>query len=206
MPDTIGYICMHTWPRIGTTEGATQLIPPAVPKGVVFVHQQLCTGHKQWYVHPTLGQSGCSWERTCSSFTVWLIHLPQLPKLVGLVHNLGQPAHPEVVNQRPILGYIGSSQYGYCTLTGLTKPWPIMQMCAAELSSTVLGVTMVAPVAKYHGGQIIVLPAPCTWPVVQWQHVPSKLVHFMPTKGLPQTKGTISDQVDRIHGLICWIR
>ena len=115
MPDAIGYICMHTWPPIGTTEGTKQLVPPAMPKGVMCVCQQLCTGHKRWYVHPMLGQGGHgqAGRRTCSSLP-HPIHLPQLPKLVGLIHILGQPAHPEVVNQRPILGYIGCSPHGYC--------------------------------------------------------------------------------------------
>ena len=39
MLDAISYIHMHTWPLIGTTEGAKQLVPHAVPKGIVGVHQ-----------------------------------------------------------------------------------------------------------------------------------------------------------------------
>ena len=74
-------------------------------------------------------------EKDLQFFAACPIHLPQLPKLVGLIHILGQPAHPEVVNQRPVLSHIGCSPHGYCTLTGLTKPWPIMQTHAAGLSS-----------------------------------------------------------------------
>ena len=56
-----------------------------------------------------------------------LIYLPQLPKSVGLIDVFGQPAHPEVVNERPTLGHIGRSPHGYCAFTGLAKPWPILQ-------------------------------------------------------------------------------
>ena len=99
-----------------------------------------------------LGRGSCGWEKDLQFFATHLVHLPQLPKLVGLIHILGKSAHPEVVDQRPILSYITCSPHGYCTLTGLTKPWLIMQMCAAGLSSAVSVVAMVAPVAKYHGG------------------------------------------------------
>ena len=122
MPDTISYVCMHTWPLIGTTEGAKQLVLPAMPKGVMCVCQQLSTGHKWWYIHPSLGRGGCSWEKDLQFFTACPIYLPQLPKLVSLVYILGQPAHPEVVNQRPVLGYVSRSPHGYCALTGLTEP------------------------------------------------------------------------------------
>ena len=126
MPDATSYIHVHTWPPIGTTEGAKQLVPIAMPKGIVGVCQQLSMGHKQWYVHPMLRQGGLGWEKDLQFFATCPIYLPQLPKSVGLVHILGQPAHPEVVNQRPILGYVSHSPHGYYTLTGLTKPWPIM--------------------------------------------------------------------------------
>ena len=85
-------------------------------------------------------------------FATCLIYLPQIPKLVSLIHILGQPAHSEVVDQRPILSYIGHSPLGYCCLTGLIKPWPTMQMCVTGLSGIVFVVAMVVPVAKYHGG------------------------------------------------------
>ena len=126
--------------------------------------------------------------------------------LVGLVHILGQPAHPEVVNQRPILGYISHSPHGYCAFTGLTKPWPIIQSCAARLGGTVLVVAMVAPVAEYHGGQNMVLPTACTWPVIQWQRGPSKQGSFRPTKGPPQTKSTTGNPISHARGLVCWTR
>ena len=127
------HVHMHTWPPIGTMEGTKQLVPLGMPKGVMCICQQLSIGHEWWYIHPMLGQGGHGWEKDLQFFAVCLIHLPQLPKSVGLIHILGQPAHPEVVNQRPILGYISCSPHGYCTLTGLTKPWPIMQLYAARL-------------------------------------------------------------------------
>ena len=99
-----------------------------------------------------LGRGGHGWEKDLQVFAACPIYLPQLPKLVGLVHVLGQPACPEVVNQRPILGYIGCSPHGYCALAGLTKPWPIMQSRAARLGGAVLVVAMVVLIAKYHGG------------------------------------------------------
>ena len=130
MQDAINYVHIYAWPPIGTTEGAKQLVSPKMPKGIVCVHQQLCTGHKWWYVHPMLGQAGHGWEKDLQFFTACPIYLPQLPKLGGLVHVFRQPAHPEVVNERPILGYVGHFPQGYCALTGLAKPWPIMQSYA----------------------------------------------------------------------------
>ena len=35
---------------------------PVMPKGIMYVHQQLCTGHEWGYIHPTLGQAGRGWE------------------------------------------------------------------------------------------------------------------------------------------------
>ena len=86
------------------------------PREFMCVHQQLSMGHEQWYIHPTLGRGSHGWEKDLQFFATCLIYLPQLPKLVGLVHILGQPACPEVVNQRPILGYIGRSPHGYLHL------------------------------------------------------------------------------------------
>ena len=204
--DAISYICMHTWPPIGSKEGAKQLVPPAMPKRVVCVCQQLSTGHKRWYIHPTLGQGGHGWEEDLQLFAACPIYLPQLPKSVGLVHVLGQPACPEVVDQRPILGYVSHSPHLYSAFTGLTKPWPIIQSSAAGLGSAVLVVAMVALIAEYHSGQIMVLPVPYTWLVVQWWCGPSKQGSFMPTKGLPQTKGTTGDPVSCARGLVCCTR
>ena len=99
-----------------------------------------------------LGQGGHGWEKDLQFFATCPIYLLQLPKSVGLIHVLGQPACPEVVDKRPILGHVGHSPHGYCAFTGLTKPWPIMQSRAAGLGSAVLVVAMVAPVAEYHGG------------------------------------------------------
>ena len=161
MPDAISYVHIHAWPPIGTTEGAKQLVPPAIPKGIVCVHQQLCTGHERWYIHPTLGRAGHGREKDLQFFAACPIYLPQLPKSVGFVHVFGQPARSEVVDKRPILGHVSHSPHGYYALTGLAKPWPIVQSHATGLCSAVLMVAMVATVAKYHGGQIIVLPAPC---------------------------------------------
>ena len=81
-----------------------------------------------------------------------------------------------------------------------------MQSCAAGLGSAVLVVVMVATVAEYLGGQIIVLLAPCTCMVIQWQRGPYKQGSFMPAKGLLQTKGTTGDLAGCAHGLVCWIR
>ena len=152
MLGAIGYVCIHTWPPIGTMEGAKQFVPPTMPQGVIYIYQQLSTGHEQWYVHPTLRQVSHGHEKDLQFFAAHLIHFPQLPRLVGLIHILEHPARPEVVDQRPILGYFGHSSHGYCTLTGLTKPWPIMQLHATRLGVAVLVVAMVVLVAKYHGG------------------------------------------------------
>ena len=92
---------------------------------------------------------------------------PQLCNLVCLIHVLGHPAHLEVVNQRPILGHIGHTPHDYCALTRLIDLWPIMQMSATGLSGTVSLVEVVALVTKYRGGCLIVLPSPCTWPLIQ---------------------------------------
>ena len=81
-----------------------------------------------------------------------------------------------------------------------------MQSHAAGLGSAVLVVAMVAPITEYHGGKIIVLPAPFIWPAIQWQRGPSKQGSFTPTKGLLQTKGTTGYLVGCAHGLVCWTR
>ena len=71
--------------------------------------------------------------------------------MVGLVDVRGQPARPEVVDERPILGDVGRSPYGYCAFTGLAKPWPIVQSQAAGLGGAVFVVAVVVMVAEYHG-------------------------------------------------------
>ena len=106
-----------------------------------------------------LGQASHGLEQDLQFFAIRPICLPQLPKLVSLVHIFGQPACPEVVDERPVLDHVGHSQHGYHAFTGLTKPWPIVQSHATGLGSAVL---VVAVVAEYHGRQIMVLPAPCT--------------------------------------------
>ena len=116
--------------------------------------------------------------------------------------NLGEPACPEVVNQRPILSHIGHSPHSYCVLTGLTKPWPIMQRYGSRLSGAISVVAMVAVVAKYYRGQVVVLPTPCTWPVVKWWCGLSKQGSFTPAKGLPQTTGKTGDWISHACGLI----
>ena len=116
------------------------------------------------------------------------------------------PARPEVFNERPILGHVVRSPYGYCAFTGLVKPWPIVQFCAARLGSTVFVVAVVATVAEYHIGRIIVLPTPCTWMVILWQRGPSKQGSFTPVKDPPQTKGTTGELVGCAHGLVSWTR
>ena len=187
-------------------EGAKQLVPPEVPKGVICICQQLCAGHEQWYIHPKLKQGSHGQEKDMQFFATCLVHLSQLPKLVNLIHILGQPARPEVVDQRPILGYIGRSLHGYCALTGLTKPPPTMQSFVTGLGGTDSVEAIVAPVIEYCGGQIMVLPTPHIWPAVQWWHGPSKQGSFTPAKGLQQTKGTTGDQVSHACGLVCWTR
>ena len=81
-----------------------------------------------------------------------------------------------------------------------------MQLCAARLGGAVLAVAMVAPIAKYHIGQIMVLPAPYTWLVIQWQCSPSKQDSFMPTKGPQQTKGMKGDWISHTCELVYWTR
>ena len=166
------------------------------------IHQKLCLGHKQWDIHPMLGRGGRSQDKDLKFIAACPIRLPQLPNLASLVHILGQSAHPEMVNQRPLLSLFGHTPHNYCALTGLTKPWPIMQTHATGLSSTVAVVEVVALVTKYYGRQLIVLVALYTWPVIQWQCGPSRQASFMPTKGPPQTKGIISDQIGHSRGLV----
>ena len=185
MLDTISYIYVHAWPPIGTTKGAKQLVPPAMPKGIVCVHQQLCIGQERWYIHPILRQGGHCRDKDLQFFAVCPIYLPQLPKLVGLVHVFGQPARPEVVDKRPILGHVGRSPHGYCTVHSSQNHGPSCNLMPTGLGSTVFVVAIVATGAKYHGGQIMVLPTPCTWWVVQWRRGPSKQGTFTPTKGPP---------------------
>ena len=111
-----------------------------------------------------------------------------------------------MVDERPVLSDVGRSPHGYCTFTGLSKPWPIVQSRAAGLGGAVLVVAVVAMVAEYHVGRIIVLPAPCTRTVILWQCGPSKQGSFTPVKGPPQTKGTTGDPVGHARGLVYWTR
>ena len=118
----------------------------------------------------------------------------------------GQLAHPEVVDEKPVLGHAGGSPHDYCTFTGLAKPWPIVQSHAARLGGTVFVVAVVATVAEYHGGRIIVLHTPCIRTVVLWRRGPSKQGGFTPSKGSPQAKGTTGDPFSHARGLVCWTR
>ena len=99
---------------MGPTEDAKQLVPPTMPKKVVYVCHQLSMGHGWWYVCPTLGRGSSGWEKYLQFFATFPIHLSQLPKLVSLVDILGQPTCPEVVDQRQFLGYVSCSPHGYC--------------------------------------------------------------------------------------------
>ena len=99
--------------------------PTCSAQGVMCVCQQLCTGHEQWYIHPMLGQGGCGQEKDLQFFTTCPICLPQLPKSVSLVHILGQPAHPEVVDQRPILGHISHFHMAIAPLQDLKNYGPL---------------------------------------------------------------------------------
>ena len=59
MLDVIDYVHMHAWSPIGPMQGTNQLIPPAVPQGVMHMCQQLCPGHEGWDIRPMLGRGGC---------------------------------------------------------------------------------------------------------------------------------------------------
>ena len=158
-------------------------------------------------VRPPNTQASWPWPRVRPAvLCTHPIYLAKLPKSVGLVDVHGQPACPKVVNERPILGHVGHSPYGYCAFTSLTKPWPIIQSHAAGLGSAVFVVAVVAIVTEYHVGRIIVLPIPCTWTVVLWWCGLSKQGSFTPVKGPPQTKGTTGDPVGCACGLVRWTR
>ena len=45
-------------PPIRTAKGAQKLVLPAMPKGIMCVRQQLCTGQERGYVHPSLRRAG----------------------------------------------------------------------------------------------------------------------------------------------------
>ena len=152
------------------------------------------------------GELAVAGSRTCSSLPHARYTSPSYLSQSALSTSAGQPARPEVVDERPVLGHVGRSPHGYCAFTGLAKPWPIVQSRAARLGGAVFVVAVVAMVAEYHVGRIIVLPAPCTWMVVLWRCGPSKQGSFTPTKGPPQTKGTTSDPVSHACGLVCWTR
>ena len=70
---------------------------------------------------------------------------------------------------------------------------PSCSLVPAGLGGAVFVVAVLATVAEYHGGQIIILPALCTWMVILWRHGPSKQGSFTPMKGSPQTKGPTGD-------------
>ena len=56
-PDAISYVRVHAWPPIGTAKGAQKLVPPTMPKGIMSVRQQLCTGQEWGYIYPMLRQA-----------------------------------------------------------------------------------------------------------------------------------------------------
>ena len=70
------------------------------------IHQKLCPGYKQWEVHSSLGLGGSGWEEDLQFITSCPICLLQLFNLVGPIYILGQPDHPEVIDQWPVLTYI----------------------------------------------------------------------------------------------------
>ena len=69
-----------------------------MPEGIMGVHQQLSMGHEQWYIHAMVGRGGRGWQKDLQFFAAHPIYPSQLPKLVGLIHILRQPAHLEVVD------------------------------------------------------------------------------------------------------------
>ena len=50
-----------------------------MPKGIVSVRQQLCTGQERGYVHPTLRQASRRREEDLQFVAACPIYLPQLP-------------------------------------------------------------------------------------------------------------------------------
>ena len=99
MPHAIIHIGMHAWLPIGPKKGIKQLVLPTIPQGVVCIHHQLHTGYEWRDIHLTFGQGGCSQKNNLQFIAAHLISLLQLSSLVILVHNLGQLAQQEVVNQ-----------------------------------------------------------------------------------------------------------
>ena len=99
---------------------------------------------------PIAWAGGFGWEKDLQFIATCEIHLPHLPNSVGLIHILGQPVFPEVVDQQPVLSYISWTPDGYGTLAGIIKAWPFMIPCAIGLGSAIPMVAVVAPVAEYY--------------------------------------------------------
>ena len=68
-----------------------------------------------------------------------------------------------------------------------------MQTYDARLGSAVSVVAVAAPITKYHGERLAVLPTPYIQPVVQWWCDPYRQGSFIPAKGPSKTKGKIGD-------------
>ena len=155
-----------------------------------------------------LRQGGRGWEKDLQFFTACLIYLPQLPKLAGLIHILGQPARPEVVNQRPILGYIGRSPHGYCCLYRTHKTMAHYAIsCHRTRWRSPCGSNGCTSCRvswwPNHGPAHTMYMA--GHPMVAWPIQAGQLhAHQRSTM---QTKGTTSDLL-RLHayGLVCWTR
>ena len=143
---------------IGPTKRTRQLVLHKMPQRVMHVYQQLHLGYELSDIHPKLGQVSHSQEKDLQFISTCPINFPQLFNSVTLIHILGKPAHPEVANQWLVLSYVSCTPHAYSTLAGLTKPLPIIQASAAGLRCAVPKVAVVALVAEYYGGQIIVLP------------------------------------------------
>ena len=107
---------MYAWLTIRPAQGAKQLVLSAVPQGSC-VCLPAVVHRPQVVVHPPeLGRGSHGWEKDLQFIATCPIHLPQLPKSVSLFHILGQPAHPEVVDQRSIMSHIGYTPHSYCAL------------------------------------------------------------------------------------------
>ena len=86
---------------------AEQLLLPTICQGVMHVCQKLFSGHNQWDINPSFRQVSREWEKNLQFIVTCPIYLPQLSYPVSLIYILGQLVHPGVINQRPILGFIG---------------------------------------------------------------------------------------------------
>ena len=77
-----------------------------------------------------------------------------------------------------------------------------MKAYASSLCGIILVIAVISPVTKHHGGQIVILPRPCTELIIYRWCQPSGQDGFAPTKFLLQAEGITCQWISHTNSLI----